>query len=370
MKEIKKIKEVQIKRAQILDLTRDFFKKRGFLEVQTPILTKDISTEPYIDPVPVKFFDDKNKIYRGYLITSPEYSLKKLLALDFDKIFEITKAFRQKEALGGLHNPEFTILEWYRTHADYRHIMKDTEELVYDLVKKLHHHPYFFYQRQKIDVSLPWLRISVKQAFKKYARINLDKTRNLQYLETIIKQRGYKNLRFAQNLFSPCPSGRRGSARNRVDPARGGADLSAQTNWNDLFYLIFLNEIEPQLPKDKAIILYDYPLPQAALAKRKNKKSFYAERFETYIGGMEISNAFSELLDWREQLKRLKEDQKLRKRLKKEFINIDKTFIQALKLGIPASGGNALGIDRLQMLLLDIKDIDELLPFPARKIFN
>jgi lysyl-tRNA synthetase class 2 len=338
MKKIKKIKDIQIKRAQILDLIRNFFKKRGFLEVQTPILTKNISTEPYIDPVPVKFSDDKNKIYHGYLITSPEYSLKKLLALGFDKIFEITKAFRQKEAFGDLHNPEFTILEWYRTHADYRHIMKDTEELVYDLVKKLRHHPYFFYQRQKIDVSLPWLRISVKQAFKKYAKINLDKTKNLNRFKTIIKHKGYH--------------------------------LSKTYDWNDLFYLIFLNEIEPQLPKDKAITLYDYPLPQAALAKRKNKKGFYAERFETYIGGMEISNAFSELLNWREQLKRLKEDQKVRKRLKKEFINIDKTFIQALKSGISPTAGNALGIDRLQMLLLDIKDIDDLLPFPAKQMFK
>jgi len=338
MKKIKKIKDIQIKRAKILDLIRNFFKKRGFLEVQTPILTKDISTEPYIDPVPVKFSDDKNKIYHGYLITSPEYSLKKLLALGFDKIFEITKAFRQKEDLGGLHNPEFTILEWYRTHADYRHIMKDTEELVYDLVKKFHYHPYFFYQGQKIDVSLPWLRMSIKQAFKKYAKIDLDKTCNLQYFKTIIKQRDYH---FSKNY-----------------------------DWNDLFYLIFLNEIEPQLPKDRAIILYDYPLPQAALAKRKNKKGFYAERFETYIGGMEISNAFSELLNWREQLKRLREDQKVRKRLKKEFINIDKTFIQALKSGIPPTAGNALGIERLQMLLLDIKDIDDLLPFPAKQMFK
>jgi len=338
MKKIKKVKEIQIKRAQILDLIRDFFKKRGFLEIQTPILTKDISTEPYIDPIPVKFFDDKNKTYLGYLITSPEYSLKKLLALGFDKIFEITKVFRQREAFGGLHNPEFTLLEWYRTQANYRHIMKDTEELVYDLVKKLHHHSYFFYQGQKIDVSLPWLRISVKQAFKKYARMNLDKTRDLQYFKTIAKQKDYQGLK--------------------------------NYDWNDLFYLIFLNEIEPQLPKDRAIILYDYPLPQAALAKRKNKKSFYAERFEAYVGGLEIANAFSELLDWREQLKRLKEDQILRKKLHKEKISIDRSFIQALKLGIPPSGGNALGIDRLQMLLLDIKDIDDLLPFPAKQMFK
>jgi len=333
--------QIQIKRAQILDLIRDFFKKRGFLEVQTPILIKNVDTAPYIEPFKVQFSDDKNKHYQGYLITSPEYSLKKLLAQGFGNIFEITKAFRQKEALGGLHNPEFTILEWYRTQANYRQVMKDTEELVCYLVKKLYHHLYLFYQGKKIDVSLPWPRISVKQAFKKYAQINLDKTKNLNYFKTIIKQKGY-----------------------RIDPTSGGV------NWNDLFYLIFLNEIEPQLPKDRAIILYDYPLPQAALAKRKNKKSFYVERFEVYVGGMEIANAFSELTDWREQLKRLKEDQKLRKKLRKEIISIDKSFIRALKSGIPPASGNAVGIDRLEMLLLDIKDIDDLLPFSAKQMFT
>jgi lysyl-tRNA synthetase class 2 len=335
MKKIKKIKDIQIKRAQILDLIRDFFKKRGFLEVQTPILIKNVDTAPYIEPFKVQFSDDKNKHYQGYLITSPEYSLKKLLAQGFGNIFEITKAFRQKEAFGGLHNPEFTILEWYRTQANYRQVMKDTEELVYYLTQKLSHHSYLFYQGKKIDVSLPWLRMSVKQAFKKYAKINLDKTRDLQYFKNIAKQKGYH--------------------------------LSKHYDWNDLFYLIFLNEVEPQLPKNRAIILYDYPLPQAALAKKKSKKSFYAERFEVYVGGMEIANAFSELLDWREQLKRLKEDQKLRKKLHKEKISIDKTFIQALKSKIPPASGNALGIDRLQMLLLDIEDIDDLLPFPVKQ---
>ena len=338
MKKIKKIKDIQIKRAQILDLIRDFFKKRGFLEVQTPILIKNVDTAPYIEPFKVQFSDDKNKHYQGYLITSPEYSLKKLLAQGFGNIFEITKAFRQKEAFGGLHNPEFTILEWYRTQANYRQVMKDTEELVYYLTQKLSHHSYLFYQGKKIDVSLPWLRMSVKQAFKKYAKINLDKTRDLQYFKNIAKQKGYH--------------------------------LSKHYDWNDLFYLIFLNEVEPQLPKNRAIILYDYPLPQAALAKKKSKKSFYAERFEVYVGGMEIANAFSELLDWREQLKRLKEDQILRKKLKKEVIEIDKNFINALKSKIPPTSGNALGIDRLQMLFLDIEDIDELLLFPAKQMFN
>lgn len=313
--------ELQKKRAQILDLIRDFFKQRGFLEVQTPILVKGMSTEPYIDPVTVEFFDDRNKQYQGYLITSPEYSLKKLLAQGLKNIFEITKAFRQKEAFGGLHNPEFTILEWYRTKADYQDIMIDTEELIYYITTKIHGQPRFIYQGREVDVSLPWLRMSVKDAFKKWATIDLNKQQK-------------------------------------------------RKNFNDWFYEIFLNKIEPNLPQNKPIILYDYPLPQAALAKRKSKNSFYAERFEVYIAGLELCNAFSELTDWKEQLKRLKEDQKIRKQLNKEIIPIDKTFINALKSGLPPTGGNALGIDRLEMLLLDINNIDDLLPLSANKMFK
>lgn len=337
----KRIIEVQKRRAKIIELIRDFFKQRGFLELQTPILTKGMSTEPYIDPIKVEFFDDKNNKYQGYLITSPEYSLKKLLSLGFVNIFEITKAFRQKEKFGGWHNLEFTILEWYRSYSDYYQIMKDTEELVYYLVQNIHHHDYFIYQHQKIDVSLPWQRLSIHEAFLKWSHIDLNKTKTLINFLKILKQKEYaKNL----NLKS--------------------------LDWNDCFYLVFLNEIEPKLPKDRAIILYDYPLPQAALAKKKSKNSFYAERFEAYVGGIELCNAFSELVDWREQLKRLKEDQKIRKKLRKEIIPIDKTFINALKSGLPPTGGNALGVDRLQMLLLDIADIDDLLPFSINTMFN
>ncbi|MGB9763490.1 MAG: EF-P lysine aminoacylase EpmA [Minisyncoccia bacterium] len=340
-RENKRIIEIQKKRALIIDLIREFFKKRGFLEVQTPILTKGMSTEPYIDPIKVEFFDDKNKKYQGYLITSPEYSLKKLLSLGFPNIFEITKAFRQRESFGKWHNLEFTILEWYRVHSDYKDMMKDTEELVNYLVKKLFHRNFIIFQNQKIDLSLPWQRLSIKEAFLKWANIDLDKNIRLKNFKETIKKKEY-----AKNI-----------------------DLKF-FDWNDCFYFVFLNEIEKNLPRNKAIILYDYPLPQAALAKRKSKNSFYAERFEAYIGGIEICNAFSELTDWQEQLKRLKEDQKTRKKLKKEFIPIDKTFICALKSKLPPLSGNALGVERLEMLLLDIKNIDELLPFSINKMFN
>ncbi|MDQ5883032.1 MAG: lysine aminoacylase GenX [Patescibacteria group bacterium] len=313
--------EIQEKRAEIKDLIRQFFKEKGFLEVQTPILVKGMSTEPYLDPIKVEFFDEKNKKYQGYLITSPEYSLKKLLSQGFTNIFEITKAFRQKEAFGGWHNPEFTILEWYRTKADYRDVMKDTEELVNFLVQQLYHREYFYFQNRKIDVSLPWPSMTIKQAFKKWAGIQIDQKKKIR-------------------------------------------------NFDDWFYLVFLNQIEPNLPKNGPLILYDYPLPQAALAKRKSQKSFYAERFEVYLGGVELCNAFSELTDPKEQEQRLKKEQNIRKKLKKEVIPIDKTFLEALKSGLPKTSGNALGIDRLEMLLLDVKDINDLLTFPVKKMFG
>ncbi len=293
------------------------------MEVQTPSLVKCAGQEPYLTPMKVDFKDDKNKQYHGFLITSPEYSLKKLLAAGFDKIFELARVFRSNESFGGAHNPEFTMLEWYRTNSDYRQIMKDTENLVFFLNKKINNSKYLNYQRQKIDLTLPWPRLSVKQAFLKYAKINLDKK--------------WRNL--------------------PVD------------DWNTNFYSVFLNKIEPNLPKNRPVIIYDYPLPQASLAKRKNKNSFYAERFEVYIGGMELANAFSELTDPKEQRSRLVQEQILRRKMGKTAIPLDEDFIDALKSGILPTGGIALGVERLQMLLLDIKDINNLLPFPAHDLY-
>jgi len=331
------LKQIQIQRTKIKDLIREFFKEKGFLEAETPILVKYAGMEPYLAPFSLKFKDEKNKTYRGFLITSPEYSLKKMLAAGFEKLFEITKAFRQEESFGPLHNPEFSILEWYQQNADYFDIMKQTEELIFFLVRKLYKRNYFYYQNLKIDVSLPFQRVSLKETFLKYSGINLDKTNSLTYFKNKVQEKGYK--------------------------------LTKGVDQNDLFYLIFLNEIEPNLDKTKPIFLYDYPFYQGALARRKKNNPFYVERFELFIGGLEIANAFSELLDPKEQLQRLKEEQKLRKKLNKEFIEIDKDFIKALKSGIPETGGIALGIDRLEMLLLDIKDINDILMFPARDLF-
>lgn len=329
-----KLKKNYILAGQITDLIRAFFKERGFFEAQTPALVACAGQEPYLSPFKIDFCDDKNKKYRGFLITSPEYSLKKLLAAGFDKIFELAKVFRQNESFGGRHNPEFTMLEWYRTNSDYSRIMEDTEQLVSFLAKKIKSSETILYQGQKIDLTAPWPRLTVKELFLKYANIDLDKAKTLADFKKQTKQ-----------------------------------DYQKFNDWNDVFYLVFLNEIEPNLPKDKPVFICDYPLPQASLAKRKNNDDFYAERFEIFVGGMELGNAFSELTEPKEQLKRFQEEQKLREKLSKESVPIDKDLIYALELGLPPAGGIAVGLERLQMLLLDANDINDILPFPASQLF-
>jgi elongation factor P--(R)-beta-lysine ligase len=335
MRSSAELKKNYILAGQIIDLIRAFFKERGFFEAQTPTLVAAAGQEPYLSPFKVDFCDEKNKKYQGFLITSPEYSLKKLLVAGFDKIFELAKVFRQNESFGGTHNPEFTMLEWYRTNSDYSKIMEDTEQLVNFLAKKIKGSEKILYQGQKIDLTPPWPRLTVKELFKKYADVDLDKAKTLEDFKKQVKNKNYSKF----------------------------------DDWNDIFYLIFLNEIEPNLPKDKPVFVCDYPLPQASLSKKKDKDSFYAERFEIFIAGMELGNAFSELVDSKEQYERFKEEHDLRKKLKKDEIPIDKDLIYALELGMSPSGGIAVGLERLQMLLLDAKDINDILPFPASQLF-
>jgi EF-P lysine aminoacylase GenX len=336
MRSDKELKNKIILAGKITDLIRAFFKEQGFFEAQTPALVACAGQEPYLSPFKTDFLDEKNNKYRGFLITSPEYSLKKLLVGGFDKVFELARVFRQNESFGGTHNPEFTMLEWYRTNSDYNQIMKDTEGLVCFLAKKIKGSEIIFYQGQKTDLTPPWPRLTVKDLFLKYAGIDLDKAKTPADFKNQVKNKNYSKF----------------------------------DDWNDIFYLVFLNEIEPNLPKDKPVFICDYPLPQASLAKTIRRGSWYAERFEVFIGGMELGNAFSELVDPKEQLARFEEEHILRKKLQKDDIPIDKDLLLALELGILPAGGIAVGLERLQMLLLDVKDINDILAFPARDLFN
>ncbi len=331
-------------RAKILSLIRDFFNKENFLEVETPSLVRLPGMEPHLDPVKVTFPILGGKC-DGYLITSPEYAMKKILAAGFPRIFQICKSFRGGEAMDKLHNPEFTILEWYRTRADYKNIMEDVERMVVYIARNLNKKNHtseksqlkIKYQNQIIDLTPPWPRVTLKAAFRKYAKIDLDLALNRKLLARAAEIEGYA--------------------------------VSKDDSFDDIFFKIFLSKIEAHLGRKKPTILYDWPAQLAALSRLNKTDPRYAERFEVYVGGLEIGNAFSELVDSVLQRRRLEEEKKIRKKLGKEIYDIDEDFLRALQ-SVPPSGGIAMGVDRIVMLFADAKNIDEVLFFSAKEIFN
>ena len=319
-------------REKIILAVREFFLSQEFHEVETPILVKSPDTAPYNEVFETRLYQSTaNKVQstakiKGYLTPSPEFFMKKLLVQGYKNIFQICKAFRNNfEGNSPLHNPEFTIMEWYRTNADYLNIMSDCENLVnflYDNIfnitqnsklKSQNHNSKLKtlnYQNKIINLSSPWIRLTVKEAFKKYANINLDEFLEFKKSKEIAISRGYK--------------------------------VEKNTTWEQIYHQIFLNEVEPKINNlNKPVILYDYPAPLAALSKRKKVDPRYAERFELYIAGLELGNAFSELTDWREQEKRLQNDLTERKQLGMKFFDYDHDFIDNLKKGMPETGGIA-----------------------------
>ncbi|MFA6305398.1 MAG: EF-P lysine aminoacylase EpmA [Candidatus Gracilibacteria bacterium] len=326
-------KQTAIQRNALTKSLRFFFEKEKFLEVETPIMVKIPGMEPHLNIFETDLIIRSKKI-KLFLNHSPELQMKKLLGANFGNIFTITKTFRNGEIGGNLHNPEFTMLEWYRINADYKDLMKDCEKLV----KKLAGKNEIIYQNKKISLKTPWEKFSCEELFQKYCKISLDQNRTFKQLKKIAEEKNF--------------------------------DTNFCKDWDDIFFKIFLNHIEPHLGKETPTFVYDYPSTQAALAKKSSKNPFFAERFELYIGGIEIANAYSELTDAKEQKTRLIEEQKLRKKLKKTIFDIDGEFLASLESIQQSCAGIALGVDRLFMILMDKKNIEETLLFPLNKILN
>ncbi len=326
------------KRSEIVFGVRNFFRDRDFLEVETPIMVAYPDTEPTIDPFGTELIKNDGSKHRAHLITSPEYSCKKLLAAGYERIFEVARCFRNGELWGGTHNPEFTMVEWYRANQDYRAVMEDTEHLVQYLANKMFGKTEFIYQGKKLDVSPPWPRITVLEAFQKFADIDLEPLLN------------------DANKF-------RSVARNRGD------EVQDSDTFDDIFFRIFLKDIEPKLGQNKPTFLCDYPSHMAALSRVKPDDSRLAERFEAYALGIELCNAFTELTDAEEQRRRVDKDRRTRTELGKDELAIDEQFLEAVSQ-MPDSTGISLGIDRLVMLLTDAPTIEDVLFFPATDLFE
>jgi len=344
-------RERLVRRSAILAAVRQFFHGRDFLEAETPIMVRYPGMEPHLDPFATKLRRQDGDEFPAYLITSPEYSLKKLLAAGFGRVFEITKCFRNSEPWGEAagdrptHNPEFTMIEWYRAGVDYSAIMRDLEELVAAMAEKNNGSARLSYQGQAIDLSAPWPRLTMAEAFSRHA--GLDLGRAIGDPEWFRRAAGEK-----------------------------GHLVTGQDSFDDIFFKVFLKDIEPKLglpaPGETAarpVILYEYPRSMAALARLKPGDSRYAERFEAYCLGLELANAFSELNDAVEQRRRLEEESAERRRTGKVPYELDEQFLEAVAV-MPDSAGIAFGLDRLVMLLTDAPSIRDVLFFPAEDLWE
>ncbi len=323
-----------LRRGKTIQGIRQYFLQEGFVEIETSCLVPSPGMEPHLVALEVLVTRPDGAKKKMYLHTSPEYSMKKLLARGWDKIFQICRVFRDGE-FGDTHEVEFTMLEWYRTHADYRKIMEDCEGLLHHLSLEVLGKTRLSYQGKIIDLSPPAERVSVSRAMKIYGGVDIQKNSDGPSLLEEAKSRGYR--------FEP-----------------GGV-----YSFDEVFFKIFLEEVEPRLGNSKPSFLYEYPASMAALARLKPESSLWAERFELYVAGLELANAFSELVDPVEQRRRFESEQRLRAVLKKPLYPIDEELLEALSR-MPPSAGIALGVDRLVMLLCDAPRIQEVLAFPIR----
>lgn len=327
-------------REAVIDAIRHYFKSRHFTEVSTPLLVRSPGTEPFLEVFETSLKSPGRSDQRGFLITSPEYALKKLIAGGLGSCFEITKSFRNDEGISSSHNHEFTILEWYHVEGDYTDVMSDFEALMLAILRQLSSQPEdttLTYRGKSYDVSAPWERLSVAEAFQKYAGLSESELLDEKRLVEITRAQGLTD--------------------------------EERVTWEEAFHLLLLNKIEPHLGQKKPTILYDYPASLAALAKRKNTDPRFAERFEVYLAGLELGNAFSELLDSSEQRTRFETELSERKRLGKTPYELDEDYLAALESGLPPTGGIAVGVDRLVMLFADTANIKDILLFPVEELF-
>jgi len=315
---------------------RAFFAEDGFLEVETPALQVSPGLEPHIEAFATTLKTPGEGSEPRYLHTSPEFAMKKLLVAGLPRLFQIAHSFRNNDR-GLTHHPEFTMLEWYRAGAGYFDLMADCEALLPRALAAAGR-PAFVWQGRESDPNLPWERQSVAEAFRRYVGIDLLAT--------------------APDPLSPSLERLAACAPKGMTPHEGDS-------WEDLFFRIFLEHIEPRLGWPVPTLLYDYPLSMAALARPSAQDPRLAERFELYVCGLELANGFGELIDADQQRRRFEADQAKARALYGRAYPIDEDFLAALHYGMPESAGIALGVDRLVMLASGAPGIEEVLWVPV-----
>lgn len=298
-------------RARVCADVRRFFDARGFLEVQTPLMVPSPGLDVHLDAFEVVGGE------RGsprWLSTSPEYQMKRLLAEGLTRIYQIAPCFRRGES-GARHNPEFTMIEWYRAGAGVADVMNDTEQLVAAVTGGAVH-----LGNRRVDLAPPLERVSVCEAFQRFAGWSPEET------------------------------------------------LSSAAVDEERYFRALVDLVEPGLGvASGGVFLVDFPATQASLARSKPGDTRFAERFELYVAGVELCNGFGELVDPVEQRRRLSRDQETRRARGLPVYPIDERFLAALAR-VPPSGGNALGLDRLVALACGTTDVADVMAFTADEV--
>jgi lysyl-tRNA synthetase class 2 len=302
-------------RGRILRAVRAWFEAEGFLEVETPSRVRSPGQEVHLDAIPAGA--------GHWLVTSPEYHLKRLVAAGFSRVVEIGKSWRANES-GPHHGTEFTMVEWYRTNAPLEALAGDCEALIEVAVRA------GAGRGLAPGLAAPFARTTVRELFRQHAGFDLTGGETTEAL--------------------------RDKARTT------GVALGSAQAWDDIFYQVFLDRIEPALAAGRPTFVFDWPAPLAALARPRADDPLLVERFELYAGGLELANAFGELTDPVEQRRRFETEAAVRAARGKEVYPIDEALLAALPR-MPATAGIALGFDRLVMLALGLPDIRQVMAF-------
>jgi len=310
-------RELIRRRAVMYQQIRAFFAERDVLEVETPVFSASGNTDPAISSIIADFSALNQSSDLRYAHTSPEFAMKRLLANDAGAIYQMCKVFRQGEC-GRLHNPEFSMLEWYRPAMKYHQLMDEITALL--------------------------------------KRLGLcDKAQRVSYAELFQRELSLDVFNATIGDLKACV------ARNGLDVVGFGDDYDAWAS------MLLANLIEPKLGYERPVFVYDYPASQAALANIRERDNV-AERFELYINGVEIANGYQELTDAAVYRERFEQDNKKRKVLGLPEIVIDNRLINALSSGFPDSSGVALGLDRLLMMMTGARKIEDVLSFGFHQV--
>lgn len=306
-------------RAALLAEMRDFFAQRGVLEVETPLLASAANPDAAIEPLSSGYTPHGGGIYQPlYLQTSPEFPMKRLLAAGSGSIYQLSRAFRNGEQ-GRLHNPEFTLLEWYRVDFDHHQLMSEVDALVMQL----------------LSGTAPAQRQRYADLFAAHTGVDLY-TASLRELEECAVAAGLV-------ISAPC-----------------------SREW--LVEMLFELCVAPWLQGQQGIIVYDYPAAQASLSQLSAEDERVAQRFEYFLAGIELANGFHELRDAAAQRRRFEGENRKRRQAGGETLPLDDHFLEALRQGLPDCSGVAMGVDRLLMLRCGVQHIDQVLAFPFDRV--